>query len=72
MGGRRIDDHAFWAGPHGKGTVMPDGAKTKQVSSAEGDGAVHQYEDTNDRIVRQQHEGVKHARGHATKPGYRY
>lgn len=72
MGGRKIDDHSFWAGSHGKDMVMPDGAKTKRVTSAEGDGAVHHYEDTNETIVAQQEKGVSQARKHAMKPGYRY
>lgn len=50
-GGMRIDDHKFWAGSKGKDSVFPDGPhKTKDYSSAEGAGAVSQYEDTTERI----------------------
>lgn len=71
MGGRHIEDHAFWAGSHGKGTVMPDGAKTKEVSSAEGFGALSHYEDTNETIVSQQDMAKRKVHGHPHKPGTR-
>jgi hypothetical protein len=71
MGGRHIDDHSFWAGGHGKGTVMPDGAKTKQVSSTDGFGALGHYEDTNETIVSQQNMAKTKVHGHPHKPGTR-
>lgn len=71
MGGRKIDDHSFWAGGAGKGTVMPDGAKTKMVDSAEGAGEVMKYEDTNETIVSQQKMGVGKAKSHPMKSGFR-
>lgn len=72
MAGRRIDDHSSWMGSRGKHSVLPDSAKMMQVKSADGDGAVEYYEDTNDTIVAQQQNGVRHAKGHKMKPGYRY
>jgi hypothetical protein len=70
-GGRKIEDHAFWAGSHGKGTVMPDGAKTKEVGSADGFGSLSHYEDTNETIVSQQKMNSSKVHGHPQKPGHR-
>lgn len=54
-GGRRIDDHSFWAGSKGKDSVFPDGPhKTKTESSAEGAGAENDYEDTTEKVKAQQ------------------
>jgi hypothetical protein len=72
MAGRRIDDHAFWAGSGGKNMVLPDGGgKTKTVESAEGFGALGHYEDTNETIVSQQKMASKKVHGHPHKTGYR-
>jgi len=49
-GGRRINDHSFWAGKPGKDSRFPDGAKTKDESSAEGVGSLPSYEDTTEKI----------------------
>ena len=38
MSGRHINDHSFWAGGHSKGSVFPEGEKTKNEHSAEGAG----------------------------------
>lgn len=72
-GGRRIDDHSFWAGKRGKDSVFPDGPyKTKDESSAEGAGSLMQYEDTTERIKKTQVEAVKQAKSRPMKqPGYR-
>lgn len=72
MGGQRIDDHKFWAGARSKGSVFPEGAKTKDESSAEGSGEVMRYEDTTEAIKHVQTESVKHAKNRPLKPGYRY
>lgn len=67
-GGRRIDDHSFWAGGKGHNSVLPDGPhKTKVETSAEGDGALHHYEDTTETIKSQQEMGVRKSKGHAQK-----
>jgi len=71
-GGRRIDDHKFWAGGHSKGSVFPEGAHTKDESSAEGAGAVMEYEDTTEEIKKYQEVGKKKIHSHPRKPGMRY
>lgn len=54
-GGRRIDDHSFWAGGKPAGRVFPDGPhKTKEESSAEGSGHVSYYEDTTEAVKKVQ------------------
>jgi len=71
-GGRKIDDHSFWAGGKGKNSVLPDGPhKTKVESSAEGAGAEMDYEDTTEKIKAQQVEGVKKIKSRPMKPLYR-
>ena len=71
MAGRRIDDHSAWMGGKPKGSVLPDGAKMKEVSSAEGAGSLDHYEDTNETIVAQQKMGHGKIRAHKMKEGYR-
>lgn len=71
MGGQKINDHSSWMGSKGKGTVMPDGAKTKSVNSAEGFGELNHYEDTNETIVSQQEMAKKKVHGHPQKVGHR-
>lgn len=71
MAGRKIDDHGSWVGKGGKGTVLPDGAKTKHVGSSEGFGALSHYEDTNETIVSQQNMAKTKVHGHPHKPGTR-
>lgn len=71
-GGQRIDDHGFWAGGKSKGSVFPEGVHTKNESSAEGVGAVMDYEDTTEKIKSQQVMGGKKVKGHPMKPGHRY
>jgi hypothetical protein len=72
MGGQKIDDHSFWAGAKGKASVFPDGPhKSKEYSSAEGDGGVGKYEDTTEAIKEMQVRGVAKARAHPEKQGYR-
>ncbi len=72
-GGRKIDDHSFWAGSKGKDSVFPDGPhKTKAESSAVGAGNLMKYEDTTEAIKSTQVEGVKKAKSLPMKqPGYR-
>ena len=72
MGGQRIDDHHFWAGGHSKGSVFPEGAHTKDESSAEGAGAVGKYEDTTQAIKGAQEDGIRQTKKHPLKSGYRY
>ena len=70
-GGQRIDDHSFWAGAPGKNSRFPDGAKTKNESSAEGAGSVSRYEDTTERIKETQDKGISKAKAYPLKPSYR-
>lgn len=73
MAGQRIDNHSFWAGGKSKGSVFPDGPhKTKDESSAEGEGSVMKYEDTTEAIKAGQVAGSKKIKAHAMKqPNYR-
>lgn len=71
MAGRRIDDHNSWVGKGSNGTVFPAGAKTKQVSSAEGFGALAHYEDTNETIVKQQDMAKSKVHSHPQREYYR-
>ena len=71
-GGKRIDDHGFWAGGKPKGSVLPDGAKMKQEHSAEGSGHEADYQDTTEAIKATQEMGDRKAKGHKLKAGYRY
>ena len=71
MSGRRIDDHKFWAGGAGKSMVMPEGAKTKDESSAEGFGSLMHYEDTTEAIKSQQEMNKRKVHGHPRKDGMR-
>jgi len=70
-GGRRIDDHSFWAGSKGKDSVLPDGVHTKVESSAVGAGNLPRYEDTTETIKSQQEMGISKAKSRPIKPGYR-
>lgn len=72
MSGRRIDDHSSWIGKGSKGSVFPEGVKTKNESSAEGAGKVSKYEDTTETIKEQQEMGNKKVKAHPMKPGYRH
>lgn len=70
-GGRKISDHSFWAGGAGKNDVLPMGVHTKAESSAEGAGALMQYEDTTEAIKTQQVEGVRKTKANSPKAHYR-
>jgi len=70
-GGKRIDDHSFWAGKGSNGSVFPMGAKTKSESSAEGAGTLSKYEDTTETIKSQQQMGISKAKSHPQKPLHR-
>jgi len=72
MSGRRIDDHASFAGKGGK-YPLPDGNKMKGFKSAEGSGHVgSEYHDTSEEIMQDQEKGDSKAKSHKMKPGYRY
>lgn len=63
-GGMRIDDHKFFGGGPTEDSVLAKGAKSERVSSAMPGGSLTKYEDTNDRIVETQREGVKKLKAH--------
>jgi hypothetical protein len=69
MGGMKITDHKFFAGSGSP--KFPIGNKTKDYSSAEGAGAVGEYEDTSEKIKGQQDTGIRKAESHKQKPQYR-
>ncbi len=71
MAGRRIDDHASFAGKGGK-YPLPEGNKMKEFRSAEGVGEESDYPDTSEKIYSDQKKGESKARGQKMKPGYRY
>ena len=71
MSGRRIDDHASFAGKGGK-YPLPEGNKMKGFSSAEGSGHLgSQYHDTSEEIHSDQMKADSKAKAHPIKPGYR-
>jgi hypothetical protein len=63
-GGMKIDDHNFWGGNPSADSVLAKGAKSKMVPSCEGGGSLINYQDTNDKIVGSQREGVKKIKAH--------
>lgn len=71
-GGKRIDDHKFWAGSKSKDSVFPKGVHTKEEHSAEGAGAEHDFEDTTESIHSVQKAASSKAKSHPLKSGYRY
>ena len=71
-GGMKIDDHKFFGGGPSEESVLAKGAKSERVQSATGGGSLDKYEDTNDRIVDTQREGVKKIKAHQGRlPEYR-
>lgn len=71
MAGQRIDDHSFWAGGRSKGSIFPEGAKTRQDSSATVSGKLSHYEDTTEEIKKYQDQAASKVHSHGRKPGYR-
>lgn len=71
-GGKRIDDHRFFAGGPSKESPMPMESKMKQERSAEGAGHEVDYQDTTEAIKRVQEEGDRKAKARPLKSGYRY
>lgn len=70
-GGKRIDDHASFAGKGGK-YPLPEGNKMKEYRSAEGAGKESSFDDTTEAIHRDQTTGAGKLRSKPMKPGYRY
>ena len=73
MAGRRIDDHASFAGKAGKEYPLPEGNKMKRFESAEGSGHVgSDYSDTSELIRRDQMASDRQAKKQKMKSGERY
>ena len=72
MGGRRIDDHSFWAGKGDKKSVLPDGVHVRSFDSADGGGELDKYCDTSEEIERMQEKGEDKIDSHRMKEYYRY
>jgi len=73
MSGRRIDDHGFWVGGKKAGVPLPMESKMKEERSAGGverEGSLD-YPDTTEKIYRDQEHGMKKAKAHPQKAGYR-
>lgn len=62
----------FGGYPHTSDMAMSSKTHTKRFSSAEGAGTLHDYEDTSEKIKAQQEHGIKKAKAHDMKAGYRY
>lgn len=70
-GGKRIDDHASFAGSPQKGMPLPMGNKVKEMSDASDDGHEVYYEDTASAIEKAQDQAARVAKAHKMKDGYR-
>lgn len=71
MAGRRITDMGGY--PHTSDMSMKSKNRVSHERSAEGAGHVGMnYPDTTDAIHRDQEHGIRKAKGHAMKQGYRY
>ena len=70
-GGKRIDDHKFWAGSKENGSVFPMGAKVKEMESADGAGNLPVYEDSDAKIREMQEKGARKVRERPLKDSYR-
>jgi len=72
MSGRHINDHSNWIGASPKYAPLPKvGGKMMQEHSAEGAGAVMNYEDTTSKIKEYQGMADKKIKGHLRHPGHR-
>jgi len=72
MGGRKIDDHSFWAGKGNDMNVCPKESKQMKMEDVNGCGDLMRYEDKQERIKEAQQTTVKKVKSHPMKPGYRY
>lgn len=72
MGGQHINDHSFWAGKGGHGSVFPQGPhKVKMESSADGAGELSKYEDTTEAIKASQTMAERKMRQNSRHPYHR-
>jgi hypothetical protein len=66
-GGRKIDDHSFWAGSKSKESPMPMQAKMKQEHGAASFGTLNYYEDTTEKLKMQQDMATKQVHSHGRR-----
>ncbi len=71
-GGRRIDDHKFFAGGMSKDSVLPKGVHVQSQEDSAGSGHEAYYEDTSKAIHSAQEMNAKKAKSHEMKPNYRH
>ena len=71
MSGQKINDHSSWVGGRSKGSVFPEGVKTKDYSSAEGAGSLEVYEDTTKAIKKSQEYNKGKINSNSTKSMHR-
>lgn len=71
-GGKRIDDHKFFAGGMSKESVLPRGNKVQTHSDDGHDGHISYFEDTDSAIRSQQEMNKRKAKSDDMKPGYRH
>lgn len=71
MGGRKIDDHSFWAGSPAKGSVFPQGVHSRQMEEGPSAGSLNEYFDSASKIKEVQDKSARISRSYAAKPGYR-
>lgn len=69
MGGRKIDDHKFFAGSGSP--EFPKGVHTKKYKSADSAGDVSEYEDTTEMIEKQQENGEREVKKRPLKSTHR-
>jgi hypothetical protein len=70
-GGQKINDHGSWIGKGNKGSVFPEGVKTKAMKEGEGAGELARYEDSAESIKSFQDKARSQAKSRPMKPEYR-
>ncbi len=70
MGGRKIEDRAFFAGSGSP--EFPKGNHVKKYKSADSAGDVSEYEDTTEAIHEQQENGEREIKRRPLKSTHRY
>ena len=72
MGGRKIDDHSFFAGKAGKASPLPDGNAVKSMEPGMGCGYLNDYQDSQEAIKKTQDRNARVANDQKQNPMYRY
>lgn len=68
MAGRRIDDHSGFPGKGSKNNPLPEGCHSQYSNSAEGAGALGEYQDTSPKIKAQQDANIAGMKKHEQPP----